>query len=203
MAHRLDQVVSLERRLNNFQDALQTFEITVDPVPRLQEEVASIGVRIGEMQREVAAVGAKVEGSQATINRLEELMLRQAQNYRSPPRQPREGNSPFGRLPEDRTPPRYKPRRPARAYPSPPRREQARGREGYNRYRYLERPRARVEHRGKKLELPVFHGEDPHGWVFLAKRYFAINDIDEREKVVATSVCMEGKALGWFQWLDA
>lgn len=37
---------------------------------------------------------------------------------------------------------------------------------------------------------------------FRAKRYFAINDVEERERVVAASVCMEGRALGWFQWLD-
>lgn len=193
MAHQLDRVGSLERRLNTFQDALQTFETTVDPVPRLQEEVASMGVQIDEMQGEVAAVGAKVEGIQGTINRLEELMLRQARNYRSPPRRPIEGNSPFGRLSEDRTPPRRELVRPARADPSPPRREQARGREGYNRFRSPERPRTRVEHRGKKLELPVFHSDDPHGWIFRAERYFSTNDIDEREKVVAALVCMEGR----------
>ncbi|EXC31020.1 hypothetical protein L484_021322 [Morus notabilis] len=39
----------------------------------------------------------------------------------------------------------------------------------------------RAEHQGKKLELPIFHGEDPYGWLFRAER---------------------GRALGWFQWAE-
>lgn len=45
----------------------------MDPMPRLQEEVASMGMRLGELQGEVAAMGAKMDGIQGTINRLDEL----------------------------------------------------------------------------------------------------------------------------------
>ncbi|KAL5564770.1 hypothetical protein UlMin_027934 [Ulmus minor] len=63
--------------------------------------------------------------------------------------------------------------------------------------------RGRLEHRGKKLELPLFEGDNPFGWLFRADRYFAVNAITEGEKVYAASVCLEGPALNWFQWVDS
>ncbi|TXG48663.1 hypothetical protein EZV62_024538 [Acer yangbiense] len=41
-------------------------------------------------------------------------------------------------------------------------------------------------HRGKKLELPLFHGDDAFGWLFRAERYFEINGIPEIERVIST-----------------
>lgn len=194
MVNQQDRLGQVERRLNSFQDTLQSFKTLVDLVPRLQEEVASMGVRLSEVQGEVAAMGAKVDGIQGTINRLEELMIRQARNQRSPPRRPREDYSPPGGIWNDQTSPGQEPGRPARVDPSPLRRDQARGRDGYHRYRFLDRSCVQVEQQGKN-ELPLFHGEDPHRWIFRAKRYFAINDIEEGEKVMVASVCMEGRVL--------
>ncbi|XP_031263269.1 uncharacterized protein LOC116121451 [Pistacia vera] len=54
----------------------------------------------------------------------------------------------------------------------------------------------------KKMDLPYFNGEDPYGWTFRADRYFAINRYAEEEKVEAATVCMEGRALNWYQWMD-
>ena len=51
--------------------------------------------------------------------------------------------------------------------------------------------------------MPLFNGEDPRGWVFRADWYFAINEVEEEERAIAALVCMEGRALGWFQWADA
>lgn len=62
--------------------------------------------------------------------------------------------------------------------------------------------RGRGEFCGKKLELPIFQGKDLYGWVFRAKRYFTMNEIEDEEWILAASVCMEGRALGWFQWVD-
>lgn len=199
MANQQDRLGQVERRLNSFQDALQTFESLVDSVPRLQEDMASMGVRLSKVQEEVSSMGAKVDSIQGTINRLEELMIRQARPQRSPPRWPREDYSPPGGNRNEQTPPRCESGRPARVDPSPPRRNQARGREGHHHYRSPVRPRAQAEHQGKKLELTIFQGEDPHGWIFRAERYFAINDIEEGERVMAASVCIEGRALGWYQ----
>ena len=48
--------------------------------------------------------------------------------------------------------------------------------------------RGRMQHRGKKLELPMFEGDDPFEWLFREDRYFAVNGIAEGDKVYATSV---------------
>lgn len=53
------------------------------------------------------------------------------------------------------------------------------------------------------MEVPYFTGEDPYGWIYRAERYFEINHIPEEEKVLAASICFEGKALNWFQWWEA
>jgi len=55
-----------------------------------------------------------------------------------------------------------------------------------------------MEHRGKRLELPLFEGDDPFGWLFRADHYFAVNGIAEGEKVYTAFVCLEGPALNWF-----
>lgn len=49
----------------------------------------------------------------------------------------------------------------------------------------------------RKLELPIFIGEDPTRWVFQVERYFNINDIIESEKLAATALFQKGKALTW------
>lgn len=53
--------------------------------------------------------------------------------------------------------------------------------------------------RYRRLEMPVFDGEDPMGWVFRMERY-SVNGISEAEKLDAAIVGLEGKALNWFQW---
>lgn len=55
----------------------------------------------------------------------------------------------------------------------------------------------------RHLEVPYFTKEDPCGWIYRAERYFEINQIPKEEKVLAASICFEGKALNWFQWLEA
>ncbi|XP_031279870.1 uncharacterized protein LOC116138295 [Pistacia vera] len=54
-----------------------------------------------------------------------------------------------------------------------------------------------------KLELPIFNGEDPYGWFFRADRYFTINRYQETKVVEAAAVCMEGRALSWYQWVES
>lgn len=54
----------------------------------------------------------------------------------------------------------------------------------------------------RKLELSVFSGEDPLGWLFRVEQYFHVNSIAEHDKLEAAVVCLEGKALNWYQWLD-
>jgi len=58
----------------------------------------------------------------------------------------------------------------------------------------------RPELRGRRLEMPLFDGCDPDGWIFRAERYFLVNGLMEMEKVDTAIVYLEGPALSWFQW---
>ncbi|KAI0520439.1 hypothetical protein KFK09_007914 [Dendrobium nobile] len=50
--------------------------------------------------------------------------------------------------------------------------------------------------------MPIFEGEDAYGWIYKVERYFAFNGLTEEEKLTAAGLCLEGKALSWFQWRD-
>lgn len=54
--------------------------------------------------------------------------------------------------------------------------------------------------RYKRLDLPLFDGTNPDGWILRAERYFNFYKLSEEEKVEATVVALEGQALIWFQW---
>lgn len=56
--------------------------------------------------------------------------------------------------------------------------------------------------RFRKLEIPLFTCENPIGWLFKLERYFSINAIEEPDKLEVAVVCLEDKALNWFQWLE-
>ena len=56
------------------------------------------------------------------------------------------------------------------------------------------------EHLPRRLELPIFEGNDPDGWIFRVERYFEINSLRADEKLRAVLVCMEGEALAWYNW---
>ncbi|KAI0500720.1 hypothetical protein KFK09_018936 [Dendrobium nobile] len=74
---------------------------------------------------------------------------------------------------------------------------QPRGMGGFGGYRgYGGDPKVR------KLKMPIFEGEDGHGWIYKVERYFAVNGLTEEEKLTAAGLCLEGKALAWYQWRD-
>lgn len=54
--------------------------------------------------------------------------------------------------------------------------------------------------RYRKLDLPMFDGTNPNGWILRAERYFKFHHLDEEDKVEAAVVALEGDALLWFQW---
>ncbi|KAI0501936.1 hypothetical protein KFK09_016881 [Dendrobium nobile] len=60
----------------------------------------------------------------------------------------------------------------------------------------------RTDTRMRKLKVPVFEGEDAYGWVYRVERYFAVNGVTEEEKLMAVPICLEGKSLAWFQWIE-
>lgn len=56
--------------------------------------------------------------------------------------------------------------------------------------------------RFKKLDLPLFTGANPDGWILQAGQYFKFHRLTEDERVEAAVVAFEGDALLWFQWED-
>lgn len=51
-----------------------------------------------------------------------------------------------------------------------------------------------------KLDMPVFDGTDPDGWILRVERYFAFYKLTETEMLEAVVVAFEGDALRWYQW---
>ena len=52
----------------------------------------------------------------------------------------------------------------------------------------------------KKLEMPVFNGENPESWIYRAEHYFEINKLAGEEKVKVAVVSFRSDALNWFLW---
>lgn len=52
----------------------------------------------------------------------------------------------------------------------------------------------------RKLDMPLFDGQDPDGWILRVERYFSFYRLNEEEKMEAAVVGMEGEALSWYQW---
>ncbi|KAJ1397185.1 Retrotransposon gag domain [Sesbania bispinosa] len=59
-----------------------------------------------------------------------------------------------------------------------------------------------AEERWRKLEIPLFSGDDAYGWVNRVGRYFNLKGVLEQERLQVVMVAMEGRALTWFQWWE-
>ena len=51
----------------------------------------------------------------------------------------------------------------------------------------------------KKVEMPVFDGDDPDSWLFRAERYFQIHKLTDSEKLTVATISFEGPALNWYR----
>lgn len=54
--------------------------------------------------------------------------------------------------------------------------------------------------RFRKLDMPVYEGDDPDGWILRVERYFNFHKLDAEEQMDSAVVAMEGDALRFFQW---
>lgn len=54
--------------------------------------------------------------------------------------------------------------------------------------------------RYRKLDIPVFDGNDPDGWILRVERYIVFYRLSEEEILEAVVVALEGDALRWCQW---
>ncbi|KAF5481388.1 hypothetical protein F2P56_002043 [Juglans regia] len=59
-----------------------------------------------------------------------------------------------------------------------------------------------VQTRTIRLDFPVFHGEDPAGWIYKVHQFFSFHNTLPQQRLRLTSFHMEGKALTWFQNLE-
>ena len=62
-----------------------------------------------------------------------------------------------------------------------------------------ESPHSRRRDQDKKMELPVFAGDNAWGWLVKIERYFLVNGIDGDKRMEVVLLAMEGRALNWFQ----
>nr|XP_012569910.2 uncharacterized protein K02A2.6-like [Cicer arietinum] len=67
---------------------------------------------------------------------------------------------------------------------------------------YRECIREKGQNRWRKLEIPIFSGEDAFGWTRKLDRYFSLQVVQEEEKMQAILLALEGRALSWFQWWE-
>ena len=64
-------------------------------------------------------------------------------------------------------------------------------------------PQSGRRDRDRKMELPVFVGDDAWGWLVKIERYFLVNGIEGDERMEVVLLALEGRALNWFQiWED-
>ncbi|KAL5578650.1 hypothetical protein UlMin_011092 [Ulmus minor] len=58
----------------------------------------------------------------------------------------------------------------------------------------------RHDFRFRKLEMPIFDGSNPDGWILKAERYFSLNRLSNEEKLEAAIIAFEGEALSMVVW---
>jgi len=54
----------------------------------------------------------------------------------------------------------------------------------------------------RKLDLPIFSGDDAFRWLTRIKRYFTVNNIEGEERLESVVVALEDRALNWYQSFD-
>ncbi|CAH9109958.1 unnamed protein product [Cuscuta epithymum] len=68
--------------------------------------------------------------------------------------------------------------------------------------RPIDNHRSWMEKSGRKVDLPLFNGNDAYGWTIKVERFFKLNQIDDEEKVDLVTLAMEGRALNWYHWWE-
>lgn len=48
----------------------------------------------------------------------------------------------------------------------------------------------------------MFDGDDPLGWFSRVEQYFSLNAVNESEMLNAAVVCLEGRTLNWYHWVE-
>lgn len=63
-----------------------------------------------------------------------------------------------------------------------------------------ERRGDRDQTKTRRLEIPLFDGDEADSWVLRVDQYFEIGDFSEEEKLKAVRICFVGEGLSWYRW---
>ena len=54
----------------------------------------------------------------------------------------------------------------------------------------------------RRVEIPIFRGEDAYSWLDRIEQYFALRAVPEAEWISVAAYAVEGRALTWFRWWE-
>ncbi|RYR73549.1 hypothetical protein Ahy_A02g007936 [Arachis hypogaea] len=54
----------------------------------------------------------------------------------------------------------------------------------------------------RKLDIPIFSGDDANGWLVKMERYFRVAQVALAERMNFVTLALEGEALAWMEWLE-
>ncbi|XP_023633382.1 uncharacterized protein LOC111829008 [Capsella rubella] len=60
-------------------------------------------------------------------------------------------------------------------------------------------PRQKLDSPGRKMDLPVYEGQNPEDWIFRAEKCFRVNQTPEEEKHELALAVMKGPAVTWIR----
>jgi len=52
----------------------------------------------------------------------------------------------------------------------------------------------------KKVELPIFEGVDPQGWLGCPQKFFEVQNVGDKERLKSAFISMEGSVSHWFKF---
>ena len=60
-----------------------------------------------------------------------------------------------------------------------------------------------IQIRAARLDFPRFNGDNPSGWIYWANQFFNYHQTNPHHRILLASFHMDGKALVWFQDIEA
>lgn len=55
--------------------------------------------------------------------------------------------------------------------------------------------------RSVKIGMPQFTRNNPQGWTLKAKQYFSYHGLSDDQRLINSSIHIDGLALSWYQWM--
>ena len=157
---------------------------------------ATMEARMQELERSMSAMERRQEEQGKALELIAQRLgqlLREREVSPPPENPPQQRNLEREYTPEQaRTPPQD--------HRNPPRRNVRRQEQVNDPWEWDRTPRR--QELGRKIELPLFSGEDAYGWLARVERFFRLNAVEDDDKMELVMVAMEGEALIWYQWWE-